>query len=91
MNRQIFNPIFAENEYVPDGEPHIFGDSLHLNGDTLFMKMSKIIIWRESNDCCKLHVKTGEQECLDLMNCVLQKTHVFASFPMWFSLQLKID
>lgn len=27
MNRQIFNPIFAENEYVPDGEPHIFGDS----------------------------------------------------------------
>lgn len=32
MNRQIFNPIFAENEYVPDGEPHVFGDRVYVYG-----------------------------------------------------------
>ena len=32
MNRQIFNPIFSQNEYVPDGEPHVFGDRVYVYG-----------------------------------------------------------
>jgi hypothetical protein len=28
----IFNPIFPLNEYVPDGEPHVFGDRVYLYG-----------------------------------------------------------
>lgn len=29
---QIFNPFLPGNEYIPDGEPHIFGDRLYLFG-----------------------------------------------------------
>ncbi len=29
---QIFNPFLPPNEYIPDGEPHIFGDRLYLFG-----------------------------------------------------------
>ena len=32
MERNIFNPIFPLNEYVPDGEPHVFGDRVYLYG-----------------------------------------------------------
>lgn len=32
MPRQIVNPIFPLNEYIPDGEPHIFGSRLYLFG-----------------------------------------------------------
>lgn len=32
MKRNIFNPIFPLNEYVPDGEPHVFGDRVYLYG-----------------------------------------------------------
>ena len=32
MKRQICNPIFPLNEYVPDGEPHVFGDRVYLYG-----------------------------------------------------------
>lgn len=29
---QIFNPFLPLNEYVPDGEPHVFGDRVYLFG-----------------------------------------------------------
>ena len=32
MKNQVFNPIFPGNEYVPDGEPHVFGDRVYLYG-----------------------------------------------------------
>ena len=32
MKRQICNPIFPLNEYVPDGEPHVFDDRVYLYG-----------------------------------------------------------
>lgn len=42
--KQAFNPYLPLNEYVPDGEPHIFGDRLYIfgshdkeNGDTYCM------------------------------------------------------
>ena len=28
-NKQIFNPYLPSYEYIPDGEPHIFGDRLY--------------------------------------------------------------
>lgn len=32
MKKQVFNPILPSWEYIPDGEPHIFGDRLYLFG-----------------------------------------------------------
>ena len=32
MNRQIYNPIFPLDTYIPDGEPHVFGDRVYLYG-----------------------------------------------------------
>lgn len=32
MKKQVFNPYLPSFEYVPDGEPHIFGDRLYLYG-----------------------------------------------------------
>ena len=32
MKRNICNPIFPLHEYVPDGEPHVFGDRVYLYG-----------------------------------------------------------
>jgi len=32
MNKQVFNPYLPSWEYVPDGEPHVFGDRLYLYG-----------------------------------------------------------
>lgn len=32
MKRQAFNPYLPENEYVPDGEPHVFGDRVYVYG-----------------------------------------------------------
>lgn len=32
MKRVIYNPIFPLSEYVPDGEPHVFGDRVYLYG-----------------------------------------------------------
>jgi len=32
MKKQIFNPYLPCYEYVPDGEPHIFGDRLYIYG-----------------------------------------------------------
>lgn len=32
MNKQQLNPIFPPDEYVPDGEPHVFEDRVYLFG-----------------------------------------------------------
>lgn len=32
MNKQIFNPFLPEGTYIPDGEPHVFGDRVYLFG-----------------------------------------------------------
>lgn len=29
---QIYNPYLPEGEYIPDGEPHVFGDRLYIFG-----------------------------------------------------------
>lgn len=30
--KQVFNPFLPLNEYIPDGEPHVFGDRVYLYG-----------------------------------------------------------
>jgi len=32
MKNQVFNPFLPLNEYIPDGEPHVFGDRIYLFG-----------------------------------------------------------
>ena len=32
MKKQIFNPFLPLNEFVPDGEPHVFNDRIYLYG-----------------------------------------------------------
>lgn len=32
MKKQVYNPFLPLNEYVPDGEPHVFGDRVYLYG-----------------------------------------------------------
>ena len=32
MKQQVFNPYLPSWEYVPDGEPHVFGDRLYIFG-----------------------------------------------------------
>ncbi|MBO4649964.1 MAG: family 43 glycosylhydrolase [Clostridiales bacterium] len=32
MKKQAFNPILPLSEYIPDGEPHVFGDRVYLYG-----------------------------------------------------------
>ena len=32
MGRQIWNPYMPEFEYIPDGEPHVFGDRVYVYG-----------------------------------------------------------
>ena len=32
MDRQVYNPYMSTFEYVPDGEPHLFGDRIYLYG-----------------------------------------------------------
>lgn len=32
MKNQVFNPYLPSNEYIPDGEPHIFGDRVYVYG-----------------------------------------------------------
>ena len=32
MKKQIVNPFLPLNEYIPDGEPHVFGDRVYLFG-----------------------------------------------------------
>jgi len=32
MRKQLYNPYLPLNEFVPDGEPHIFGDRLYIFG-----------------------------------------------------------
>lgn len=32
MNKQCFNPFLPSYEYIPDGEPHVFGDRVYVYG-----------------------------------------------------------
>ena len=32
MEKQVFNPYLPSWEYVPDGEPHVFGDRVYVYG-----------------------------------------------------------
>lgn len=32
MKKQVFNPFLPLHEYIPDGEPHVFGDRIYLYG-----------------------------------------------------------
>lgn len=32
MRKQVFNPYLPSCEYVPDGEPLVFGDQLYIYG-----------------------------------------------------------
>ena len=32
MKRQVYNPYLPLNEYIPDGEPHVFGDRVYIYG-----------------------------------------------------------
>lgn len=32
MKRQAVNPILPLSEYIPDGEPHVFGERVYLFG-----------------------------------------------------------
>ena len=32
MKKQVFNPYLPAYEYIPDGEPHVFGDRLYIYG-----------------------------------------------------------
>ena len=32
MKKQVFNPFLPLNEYIPDGEPHVFGDRVYHYG-----------------------------------------------------------
>ena len=32
MKKQVYNPFLPLDEYIPDGEPHVFGDRLYLFG-----------------------------------------------------------
>ena len=32
MKRQVYNPYLPSYEYIPDGEPHVFGDRIYLYG-----------------------------------------------------------
>ena len=30
--KQVYNPYLPLNEYIPDGEPHVFGDRIYVFG-----------------------------------------------------------
>ncbi len=30
MNNQVFNPFLPSYEYLPDGEPYVFGDRVYI-------------------------------------------------------------
>ena len=32
MKKQVFNPYLPLDEYIPDGEPHVFGDRVYIYG-----------------------------------------------------------
>ena len=32
MKKQVFNPYLPSWEYIPDGEPHVFGDRIYIYG-----------------------------------------------------------
>ena len=50
MNRQVFNPLLPNYEYIPDGEPYVFGDRLYIFGshdrfNGKFFCMNDYVCW----------------------------------------------
>ncbi len=50
MKNQVYNPFLPSYEYVPDGEPHVFGDRVYLYGshdrfDGKFFCMNDYVCW----------------------------------------------
>ena len=48
--KQVFNPFLPSYEYIPDGEPHVFGDRVYLYGshdrfDGAFFCMNDYVCW----------------------------------------------
>ena len=41
MKQQALNPYLPGWEYIPDGEPHIFGDRVYIYGSHDFEKVRK--------------------------------------------------
>ncbi len=38
MNKQVYNPYLPSFEYIPDGEPHVFGERTYLYSGNALMK-----------------------------------------------------
>lgn len=61
MKKQVFNPFLPSWEYVPDGEPHIFGNRLYLFGShdrfngTQFCINDYVCWWCPLNDLSDWH------------------------------------
>lgn len=32
MKKEVYNPYLPLSEYIPDGEPHVFGDRVYVYG-----------------------------------------------------------
>lgn len=45
MKKQALNPFLPIEEYIPDGEPHIFGDRLYLFGSHDKEAVQIIVCW----------------------------------------------
>lgn len=56
MKKQVFNPYLPLWEYVPDGEPHVFGDRLYvfgshdLEGGTRYCEGGNYVGWSAPAD-----------------------------------------
>ena len=52
---QVFNPFLPSYEYIPDGEPHVFGDRVYLYGshdrfDGAFFCMNDYVCYSAPTD-----------------------------------------
>lgn len=51
MNEQGMNPFLPLSEYIPDGEPHVFGDRIYLfgshdrEGGNRYCEMENYVVW----------------------------------------------
>lgn len=47
--KQVYNPYLPSNEYIPDGEPHVFGDRIYVfgshdrEGGTTFCELDYVV------------------------------------------------
>ena len=57
MKKQVYNPYLPSYEYIPDGEPRVFGDRLYIYGIRIIHRMR----------CIEKQRKTGVTICLRRM------------------------